>query len=130
MPPASCRILLLEDEPAIQRVVVTSLENAGFPHVSVSSSIAGARQCWQAQHGKFDIFLTDFSLPDGSALNFIEELVRAKEDLRVVLMTGYSDDVLALDADLEERVTLLEKPFRPRELVELVGIETAEIKKN
>jgi CheY-like chemotaxis protein len=128
VPPASCHILVLEDEPAVQRVVVSALQKAGYSHVSVSSSIAGARQCWQAQTGKFDLFLTDFSLPDGSATAFIQELLRAKGDLRVILMTGFSEEFLGFEGSITQTVKLLGKPFRPAELLEAVSAQTGELR--
>ena len=120
---SDCHILVLEDEPAILALVVASLRAGGFSQISASSSIVGARQCWHAQMGKFDLVLTDFSLPDGCAPEFIRDLVRSKPSLRVILMTGFTEDVLGLDGDLRRHVTLLPKPFRPTDLIELVSAE-------
>ena len=68
--------------------------------------------------GKFDLFLTDFSLPDGCAAEFIDELVRSKPELRVIVMTGFSEEDLELDSARNPRV--LQKPFRPTELIDAV----------
>ena len=116
--PAACHILLLEDDPAVAQLVVTALNHAGFTNVRTSSSIAGARQCWHAQVGKFDLFVTDFSLPDGCAPNFIRELLRYKPDLRVILMTGFSEESLDLEDGLSHHLKVLQKPFPPSDLVE------------
>ena len=130
--PAGCQILLLEDDPAIAVLVAATLREAGFSNVRTSSSIAGARQCWHAQVGKFDLFLTDFSLPDGCAPDIIEELVRYKPDLRVVLMTGFSEEALELEGPWARQVKVLQKPFSASELVEAVepseadGIESSD----
>jgi DNA-binding NtrC family response regulator len=118
--PASCQILVLEDDPALAALVAAALREAGYCHVRTSGSIAGARQCWHAQLGKFDLFLTDFSLPDGSASDFIQELVRYKPELRVVLMTGFNEGDLGLETS-SRHLTVLAKPFRPADLVGAVG---------
>jgi two-component system cell cycle sensor histidine kinase/response regulator CckA len=116
--PAACHILLLEDDPAITALVDATLKRAGFCNVRTSSSIAGARQCWHAQLGKFDILVTDFSLPDGCAPDFIEELKRYKPELKVIVMSGYSEE--DIEAETGRYFTLLQKPFPPNELVEAI----------
>lgn len=125
MSPADCHILVLEDEPAVLELVLAALRSGGFLQLSASSSIAGARQCWHAQTGKFDVLLTDFSLPDGSAPDFINELLRAKPHLRVVVMTGYSEDALGLEGPAARAAKVLTKPFLPTELLCLMraGVE-------
>jgi two-component system, cell cycle sensor histidine kinase and response regulator CckA len=118
--PAACHILLLEDDPAISALLEASLKRAGFCQVRSSSSIAGARQCWHAQLGKFDVVISDFSLPDGCAPAFIEELVRYKPDLRVILMSGFSEEDLEMPAGVTRHLAVLQKPFAPDELIEAV----------
>ena len=120
MSPASLQILLLEDDPAIAVLVAAALKEAGFSNVRTSSSIAGARQCWHAQLGKFDFFLTDFSLPDGCASEFIQELVRYKPDLGVILMTGFSEEALEMEGGWSRQVKVLQKPFMPSDLVDAI----------
>ena len=126
---ADCHILVLEDDPAISGLIVASLHEAGFSNVRSSASIAGARQCWHAQLGKFDVFVTDFSLPDGCAPDFIQELRRYNPRLTVILMTGFSIDALELEGGLSRDLQILQKPFRPGELVDVVRTSAAE-KKN
>ena len=121
MLPSDCHILILEDEPAVLSLVAGTLERNGFLQLSTSISIAGARQCWHAQAGKFDLLLTDFSLPDGSAIELIKDLVRAKPDLGVVLITGFSEEVLDLEGELRGRVKMLQKPFTNAELIDSVN---------
>ena len=118
--PAASPILVLDDEPAILAVVSGALRQAGFMQVSTSSSIAGARQCWHAQIGNFDLLLSDFSLPDGCAPDFIQDLLRHKPTLQIILMSGYSEDVLALEGEWTQQVKVLSKPFRASELIALV----------
>jgi DNA-binding NtrC family response regulator len=119
VPPAQCSILVLEDEPAVLRLITATLELAGLENVCATCSIAEARQKWHSRDGVFDLFITDFSLPDGSACSFIEELLTEKPALPVLLTTGYSEDMLGLGA-ISAQVTLLQKPFRPSELKQLI----------
>jgi len=116
--PAGCHILVLEDDPAIAALIEATLRGAGFCNVRTSSSISGARQCWHAQLGKFDILLSDFSLPDGCAPDFIEELKCYKPELKVILMSGFSEEDLRMENN--PSLTVLQKPFPPSELVEAI----------
>jgi DNA-binding NtrC family response regulator len=113
--PAEYSILVLEDEPAILHLVTAMLESAGITGARTSSSIAEARRNWRTHAGKFDLFVTDFSLPDGSACEFINELLAEKPELPVLLMSGFSEDMMDI-GQISGRVTLLQKPFRPSEL--------------
>ncbi len=119
-----CHILLLEDDPGISALVRAALNGSGFPNVRASASIAGARQCWHAQLGKFDLFITDFQLPDGSAPAFINELLRYSPNLRIILMSGFSEDALGLESDLSRRVALLQKPFLVSDLLDAIAKAT------
>jgi DNA-binding NtrC family response regulator len=120
MVPAEVSILVLEDEPSILRLVTAALQSAGFVKVIATSSIKGARHTWGEKDGKFDLLLTDFSLPDGSVRGLIEEFLAQTPELTVMLMTGFSCDLLDFDSRVESRMTLMPKPFRPSELCKAV----------
>jgi DNA-binding NtrC family response regulator len=123
VPPAACHILLLVNDPAIAASITEKLQEAGFLNIRTSSSIAGARQCWHAQLGKFDLFVTDFSLRDGGATGFIEELLKYKPDLRVILISIGREEVLDLETGRSGRLKVLAKPFSPGQLLDAVLAE-------
>lgn len=120
VPPAAYHILVLDDEPAILALVTNTLVKSGFTQISTCSSIAGARQCWHAQTGKFDLVLADFCLPDGWAPELLKDLLRHKPHLRIILMSGFSADDLGLDEELARHLDVLQKPFGPGELIHAV----------
>lgn len=126
MSPAAHPILILDDEPAVLALVTSTLYHAGFTQISTSSSIAGARQCWHAQTGKFDLVLADFCLADGSAPELIKDLLRHKPELRIILMSGFGKDDLGLEGDWTHHVEVLQKPFHARELVQAVETSLAQ----
>jgi DNA-binding response OmpR family regulator len=113
--PAETRILVLEDEPFILTLVEAALQSGGFERIALTGSVEEARAAWRAASGQVDLLITDFSLPDGSAPDFIEELLAEKPSLTIFLMTGFSEDMLDLRG-LRKRITLLQKPFRPSDL--------------
>ena len=119
MPPADCSILVLEDEPGILRLVTATLESAGLRNVSATCSIAEARESRATQNVYFQLLITDFSLPDGSAAAFIRELLMQKPALPVVLTSCFGEEMLDLEG-IPHGITLLQKPFRPSELRQVI----------
>ena len=98
--------------------LVTATLHAGpFQDVLSATSIREARALWERDEGRFDLLLTDFSLPDGSAPNFISALLDEKPDLQVVLMSGLPENAMDLDFKSGAGVHILPKPFRPSELL-------------
>jgi len=113
------RVLIVDDEPHIARVVGMGLERAG---VEVSSADDG-REALRAveDEGPFDLVITDYQMPvmDGYELAQALRCGVSTCDTPVIMVTarGYK-----LTSDQLERTNichLLAKPFRPRDLVEL-----------
>jgi len=117
MPPASPRILLLEDDPAIARTVVYALERDGATVTHVLLLADATRLLSTPQH---DLLLLDVGLPDGNGLDFCRTL-RQNGDARlralpVLMLTARGEEidrVLGLEMGADD---YLSKPFSPREL--------------
>jgi DNA-binding response OmpR family regulator len=107
----------LEDEPAVLALVTATLQAGHYRDVLCATSIGEARALWERDHGRFDLLLTDFSLPDGSVPEFIASVLAEKPDLQVVLMSGLPEDALGLEPSLSRKIQTLAKPFRPTELL-------------
>jgi DNA-binding NtrC family response regulator len=110
-------ILVLEDEPAVLALVTATLHAGCYKDVLSATSISEARALWERDRGRFELLLTDFSLPDGSVPEFISTVLAEKPDLQVVLMSGLPEEALGLDPNLSKRIEILAKPFRPSELL-------------
>lgn len=123
MLPEESRILVLDDEPAILSLVTATLEIAGVGRVYSAESIRAARKEWESSGGAIDMLVTDFSLPDGSATEFITDLLAQKPGLRVLLMSGFSEEMLDLTPALSRQVKTIQKPFRPSELRNFINAQ-------
>ena len=118
MPPASPRILLLEDDPAIARTVVYALERDGATVTHVLLLADATRLLSTPQH---DLLLLDVGLPDGNGLDFCRTL-RQNGDARlralpVLMLTARGEEidrVLGLEMGADDYLT---KPFATRELL-------------
>ena len=107
----------MEDEPAVLALVTATLQAGDYRDVLSATTIREARTLWERDAGRFDLLLTDFSLPDGSAPDFIASLLDEKPELHVVLMSGLPEDALGLEPRLSSRIQIMPKPFRPTELL-------------
>ena len=110
------RILVVEDEPAIVELVKYSLREAGWD-IRTADTVAGA---WDSiTHGKPDLVLLDWMLPDSSGLRLLSRLRsdRDFQDIPVIMLTAKSmeeDKIAGLNTGADDYVT---KPFSPRELL-------------
>jgi DNA-binding NtrC family response regulator len=65
--------------------------------------------------GAIDLLLTDASMPGTSGLALARVMLAARPSLPVIVMSGYSDQMLDVSA-LPRTVTIMRKPFTPTEL--------------
>jgi len=110
------RILVVEDEPSIIKLIQFTLEQAGF-QVSSAQSVEAATPLLSAELP--DLVLLDWMLPGISGIQFAKQL-RAQErtrDLPIILLTARSEDTdkeQGLNLGADDYIT---KPFSPRELI-------------
>ena len=107
-------LLIVEDEPAVRNLVASSLRNDGY-ELLLATSAEQALEIAEAHNGKIDLLLTDAIMPGRSGIELAKMLVAQRPGLPVMLMSGYTEESLPFDA-FEQPLTLLQKPFTPREL--------------
>ena len=83
-------ILLIDDEKAIVEMEQNMLERLGYKVTSRSSSIE-ALEAFRATSDKFDLVITDMSMPNMSGDKLAVELTRIRPDIPVLLCTGFSE---------------------------------------
>jgi two-component system, OmpR family, KDP operon response regulator KdpE len=106
-------ILVVDDEPAIRRLLRTSLGGQGFSVVEAGS---GAEALQQIGREKPDLLILDLGLPDVSGIEVIRS-VRVGSSLPIIVLSVRDDErgkVEALDLGADDYVT---KPFGTEELV-------------
>lgn len=117
-PPGLRRVLIIDDEPAVLRVLGLLLERNGFAVASASNARDGLALL--AEKG-FDVVLTDIIMPELSGVDFLKELRRHDLDVPVILMTAGATLDSALDAIEYGAQQYLLKPVEPDALVHSVG---------
>jgi PAS domain S-box-containing protein len=118
-PPGAGRtVLVVEDEPALTRVVARILANGGY-HVLATTSGPEALDLDRQQH--CDLLLTDVIMPAMSGRRLAELLHERRPDLPVLYMSGYSNGLLGTTHVLDPGIAFIEKPFTGHDLLNKVG---------
>jgi PAS domain S-box-containing protein len=113
-------ILLVEDEPSLQRLVQRVLERRGY-RVHVAGSAAEALELWALHRDRIDLLLTDVVMPGGTGGRELAQRLHAeKRTLKVVFTSGYTDEVPGEASGLRGRAAFLEKPFEPKDVLRKV----------
>lgn len=111
------RVLLLDDDPAIQRLVAKLLKNRGFKVDVVSK---GNEAIEAIAKGSYDAILLDLMMPHEGGMTVIRHLKETKPALlqKVVLLTATPESVLrTIENDV---FAVVHKPFEPARLVETI----------
>jgi two-component system response regulator GlrR len=111
------RVLLLDDDPSMQRLVSTLLRRKGF---RVDTFLTGREAIEAIDTGGYDVLLLDLMMPHEGGLTVIRHLRANSPNLlkRVLLLTGSTDAVI-LSAS-EGVAGVVQKPFEAPELVDAV----------
>ena len=109
------RLLLVEDDPAIARTVIYTLEREGL-QVNHSLLLGDARSLLAGM--RFDALILDVGLPDGNGLELLRELRQhaQHQTMPVLMLSAHGEEidrVLGLELGADDYVA---KPFSPREL--------------
>ena len=111
-------ILLVEDESALLFVNTRALTMLGY-HVLSAANGPEALALWEQNHEKVDLLLTDMRMPKGiTGLELAKTLRGTKPALKVVIMSGYSLEIVQDCAEGQMDFKFLPKPFSLQSLSE------------
>ncbi len=108
-------ILVVEDDIKVRRLLERLLGRLGYTTVATSDP-REAIDIMESHFEPIHLLLTDVILPTMSGRVLADRLVRSHPDLRVVFVSGYTDNVIADHGVLEPGVAFLEKPFTREDL--------------
>lgn len=107
-------LLLADDDNAFRQRLAVTLGRRGF-EVTSAASLAEARTL--IPQLRPDYAVLDLRLGDGNGLDLVAELRRAREDTRVIILTGYGNLATAVAAVKEGAIDYLAKPADPEDIV-------------
>jgi len=112
-------ILVVEDEEAVRELIQTVLKEKGYD-VIPSLDPQHAEQIAARFPGEIHLLLTDMVMPGTSGRELAERISARRREIRVLFMSGYTDNVITSGGMLEEGLAFLQKPFSPGALVQKV----------
>lgn len=114
------RVLIVDDELSILNFVDRVLSDAGYSTVAVSRG-ADAIRVFSAQ-GPFDLLLTDLMMPEMRGDELAAQLRRRDPRLRILYLTGFSDNLFKEKVNLWENEAYLDKPSSVNGILEAVSM--------
>jgi two-component system cell cycle sensor histidine kinase/response regulator CckA len=112
-------VLLAEDDPGVREVASDALEHKGY-HLLRAPDGQTALEMAAAHAGTIHLLVTDMVMPGMTGRELAEALAALRPGIRVLYMSGYTDDAVIRHGVLEDSLPYLQKPFAPDALARKV----------
>jgi two-component system cell cycle sensor histidine kinase/response regulator CckA len=103
-------VLLVEDLESLRTVLQEILESLGYAVLAADGADAAIARV-RAHSGAIDLLITDVVMPGTGGRELAARLKTDRPDLRVLYMSGYTNDVLGRQGVIDEELHLIGKPF-------------------
>jgi len=113
-------VMIVDDERALVAFAEETLAALGYEPVGFDSSIA-ALQAFRAEPKRFDLVLTDETMPDLMGTELASEIRQLRPEISIILMSGYGGAQLSERAQAAGAIDVLRKPLIRRNIAEPVA---------
>jgi len=103
-------ILLVEDEAQVRAVASNILRKHDYQVLEAATPAEAIRLC-EAHQGGIQLLLTDVVMPGMSGPDLAKRLAGARPEMRVLCMSGYTDDSVVRHGVLASQIAFIQKPF-------------------
>jgi PAS domain S-box-containing protein len=117
-------LLLVEDEESLRVPVAKLLRHQGWSVIEAANGQV-AIDLFRAHQNKIKVILLDMTIPGCSSHEIVEEAVRARPDIKLILMSAYSREMAVNSLDAPQIRGFLRKPFQLSELIRLLRSTSA-----
>jgi PAS domain S-box-containing protein len=112
-------VLLTEDEEQVRRMTRVILEMSGYQVLEAKSGDE-ALSIYKQHEGQIDLVMTDVVMPQMSGRELARNLETLHPGIKVLYMSGYTDDAIVRHGLLDQEIVFLQKPFTPDALTRKV----------
>src|SRR5881396_1278167 len=105
-------VLVVEDDERVRALARKALEQAGY-RVLVAAGGKEALAAAEGHDGPIDLLMTDVVMPEMNGRTLTRRLTQRHPDLKVLYMSGYSDEDIAQHGVFETGTAFIKKPFTP-----------------
>ena len=108
-------ILVVEDSKGVRTMIKSILDRQGY-NVHTADSGDNALEMLKKPEINFDMLITDVIMPEMSGKTVAEEAIKLQSNLKILYVSGYTDDSIIQHGIYEKEINFLQKPFSPTEL--------------
>jgi PAS domain S-box-containing protein len=112
-------VLLTEDEEQVRQMIRIILEMGGY-RVLEAAEGEEALTLYKQHEGQIDLVMTDVVMPQMSGRELAQSLEVLHPGIKVLYMSGYTDDAIVRHGLLDQEIAFLQKPFTPDALMRKV----------
>jgi CheY-like chemotaxis protein len=112
-------VLLVEDEEAVRELVGDSLRNSGYTVLEAKNGAQALEIC-EKHSSRIHLMITDVVMPGMNGRELAQRLSARHPNLKVLFMSGYTDNAILHRGVLEPGTLFLQKPFGAQDLVRKV----------
>jgi signal transduction histidine kinase len=110
-------ILITEDEEKVLSVLSRAIGSAGY-NVYIASNAEEALRVFNEAKVHIDLLVTDIMMPGLNGKELADSAVKINPNLKVIYISGYSDNALFKEGVIAPDIALLRKPFLPEKLID------------
>jgi two-component system, cell cycle sensor histidine kinase and response regulator CckA len=114
-PPSHETILVVEDDAQVRSLLRRVLSKVGYDVLLADNGLS-ALEIWQSRPGPIDLVVTDVVMPKMSGKDLVSRLSESQPQLKVLYMSGFTDDALGHHGVLDPGTPFLAKPFTAEQL--------------
>ena len=103
-------VLIVEDDAALRALAARVLESSGYKVLLARNGVEALALC-AAYQGAIDLVASDVVMPEMSGRPLVEKLAETRGEIRVLFMSGYTDDDVMRRGVLDGRTDFIQKPF-------------------
>lgn len=113
-------VLLAEDADAVRNLVCLTLQHQGYQVLTARTGEEALQV--SAQHsGTIPLLITDVIMPGLTGRQLADRLIAQRPDLKVLYISGHTDEAIGRHGVLDPAMHFLQKPFTPKVLLQKVG---------
>jgi len=111
-------VLVVDDDPAVLRLLADILERLGH-RVVPASNFAAAITLWSVD--AFDLAIIDYNLADESGADLAEYIYAYDPAIPIIIISGFLPELLPLSVEIRQHAQFLAKPFSFAQLRDLLS---------
>lgn len=103
------RVLVVDDEAPVREILATTVERLGY---RVDEAADGQEALDKVAERSYDYVFLDLRMPRVDGITVLRRLHEIGGPVRIIVVTGFVDDLLQLDPERDWPITVIPKPFR------------------